>query len=148
MVMETESVQLSVAEAVPSSARVTWQSEVPVEIVEGTSGQVMSGLTSSTTVNVLEQEAWLVARSVAVQVTVCDPGPNGPAGEALMVMETEGVQLSVAEAVPSSTRVTSQSAPVEIAEDMFGQVIKGSSLSVTVAVKLQVAYNPPASVTV
>ena len=71
MVMETESVQLSVAEAVPSSARVTRQSVVPVEIVESISGQVISGLTSSTTVNVLEQEAWLEARSVAVQVTVC-----------------------------------------------------------------------------
>jgi hypothetical protein len=75
MEMETEGVQLSVAEAVPSSARVTWQSSGPVEIVVGTLGQVISGLTSSTTVNVLEQEDWLEARSVAVQVTVCDPGP-------------------------------------------------------------------------
>jgi hypothetical protein len=88
--------QLSVAVAV----KVTTAPDALVAATVMFAGQMMLGGVVSTTVTVVVHIAELPARSVAVNLTVCVPGPNVAGSGGLLVMVTfDWPQLSVAVAI-------------------------------------------------
>jgi hypothetical protein len=134
--------QLSPVTGVPRATPVAVH---PVLVVAFTfTGQVMVGSTLSVTVTVWLQVAVLPLLSVTVQVTVVVPIENA---EGALLLTEATPQLSAVTGVPRATPVAVH--PVLVVVFTFtGQVMVGSTLSVTVTVWLQVAVLPLLSVTV
>ena len=114
---------------------------LPVMIFDG---QLIEGSTLSVTVTSWAHLAVLPAPSVTVQITVVVPAAN-VAGALLVVEDT--LQLSVVTGVPKATPVAVQ--PLLVITLTFrGQVMTGTTLSVTITSWVQLAVRPASSVTV
>jgi DNA-binding transcriptional regulator of glucitol operon len=144
-VRETVAPQLSVSDGVVNVATAV-QSPASVFILRGV-GQVSAGFSLSVTVIVNEQDAELLAASVAVKTTVFVPFGNAEPLAKPLVRATVAPQLSVAVGVVNvATAVQSPASVFRLIG--VGQVSAGFSLSVTVTVNEQDAELLEASVAV
>src|SRR5439155_1038892 len=128
--------QLSVAVAV----KVTLLAQVPPEVLTlMLAGQVTTGASASLTVTVKLHVALLPWPSSALQFTVVGPRAK--------LLPLAGVQVTVAVpqlsvAVTAKVTLLEQVPPDVLTLMLAGQVMTGTSLSLTVTVKLQVALLP------
>ncbi|GAL69212.1 hypothetical protein JCM19301_2967 [Jejuia pallidilutea] len=104
----------------------------------------MVGFSSSVTVTVCVHEAEFPELSVTVQVTIVSPSGN-VLGASLVTVDT--TQSDVV-GVPKFTPEAEQSPASADTDILAGQLIVGSTLSITVTVCVQVAVFPEPSVTV
>ena len=108
-------------------------------------GQLIVGSSTSVTVTFWLQVAVLPDPSVTVQVTTVTPIGNN-AGALLVTLAT--AQLSAVTGTPKATPLAVHNPASVFTDTSIGQVIVGSSISVTVTFWLQLAVLPLKSVTV
>src|SRR5438552_3804104 len=141
--------QLSLALTPPNTSGTAARQFVPALALVG-AGQITVGAVSSVTVNVVVQEALLLAASVAVTVMVCTPNPTSvpAAGDWLKVIPLVPLQLSLALTPPNTSGTAARQFVPALAVVGAGQITVGAVSSVTVKVVVQVALLVAASVAV
>src|ERR1043166_5816226 len=125
--------QLSAALTALVSDAGTSEAQLTVRFV----GQSIVGGSLSTTITCCVHVLWLLLTSVAVQMTRLVPVPNVKSpGASLTTVDTPQLSL-VASGTPRTTFEATHVPTVVFVSTLFGQVMLGGSLSLTIMVKVQ-----------